>query len=180
MKVTAFDLKLALLSYFRFERQWVCVDEFRHADVVVDTGEDFVEVEVKITKGDLVNKECKKTGKHWHYSIGQPYNQLWPNKFYFCVPETLVKDAMEMCLGLNPKYGVIAFNPHIFENHIRWNYNFPHQKCLRMARTAKKLHESYDNHQQAIARRASAKLIDLMKLQYLQIRRNQNDNIKNT
>ena len=49
-KVTAFDLKLALLDYFRFLRQWVCVDEFRGADVIADTGKDIIEVEVKVGK----------------------------------------------------------------------------------------------------------------------------------
>ena len=53
-KVTAFDLKLGLLQYFRFKRGWVCVDEFRGADIIVDTGKDIIEIETKITKHKFV------------------------------------------------------------------------------------------------------------------------------
>lgn len=165
-EVTAFDLKLALLDYFRFERQWVCIDEFRHGDVVADTGEYIIEVETKISKGDLVNKEGYKTRKHHSYGIGHPFRQLWPNKFYFCVPESLVKSAMEMCLKLNPKYGIIAFNQHVFERQILQKYMCPHRKCLRIARTAKKLHEHYAIHQHAIAMRTSAKVVSLMETDF--------------
>ena len=157
-------MKLALLDYFRFERQWICVDEFRQADVIADTGKDIIEVEVKITKGDLVNKECCKR-KHHFYRIGQQY-RFHPNKFCFCVPETLVKSALEICAKLNFKYGVIAFNPDVFERHLKWNYENPHRECLRMARTAKRLHESYANHQRAIAMRTSSKIITLMRLEF--------------
>lgn len=160
-KVTAFDLKLALLEYFRFQRQWVCVDEFRGADVIVDTDKDIIEVEVKISKYDLVNKECGKN-KHQFYCVGQQYCRLHPNKFYFCVPEPLVPPAIEVCGKLNPKYGVIAFNPYVFERHIQWNYKIPHRECLRMVRSAKRLHESYTNYQRAIAMRTTSKIVILI------------------
>ena len=174
-KITAFDLKLALLEYFRFNRQWVCIDELRLADVVADTGKDIIEVEIKISKGDLVNKECRKT-KHQFYCVGQQYCGLHPNKFYFCVPESLVEFAMEMCLKLNPKYGVIAFNPYVFKRHIQWNNKIPHRECLRMARTGKRLHESYTNHLRAIAMRTSSKIITLMGTQFQQRLEKENTN----
>ena len=68
-KVTAFDLKLALLQYFRFKRQGVCVEEFRGADIIVDTGKEIIEVEVKITKADLINGEKRKQWKHESYKV---------------------------------------------------------------------------------------------------------------
>lgn len=160
-KVTAFDLKLALLRYFRFERQWVCVDEFRLTDVIADSGTDIIEVEVKVNKGDLVNKEAHKN-KHQHYRIGRPYRQVHPSKFYFCVPESLVSSAFNVCAALNSRYGVIAFNEDVFKRQIKWGYTCPHQQCLRMARMAKKLHDSYANHQRAIAMRTSSKIVSLM------------------
>lgn len=165
-KVTAFDLKLALLRYFRFERQWICVDEFQRADVFADTGKDTIEVEVKVNKGDLENNECYKVGKHYRYRIGRSYNFINPNLFYFCVPETLVKSAEIVCEKLNPKYGIIAFNPYVFERHLQWEYKIPHRECLRMARSAKRLHESYANHQQAIAMRTSSKIVSLMATEF--------------
>ena len=175
-KVTAFDLKLALLQYLRFNRQWVCVDEFEGADVVADTGKSILEIEVKVDKGDLVNKEAYKTLKHHCYRIGRPYRLLHPNNFYFCVPEILVKSAQEVCEKLNPKYGIIAFNPCVFERHIQWNYKEPHRECIRMARSAKKLHESYVSRQKTIAMRASSKIVSQM---YSVFRRNLGD-IKET
>lgn len=165
-EVTAFDLKLALLEYFRFQRQWICVDEFRGADVIADTGKDIIEVEVKISKYDLEKGEGKKQRKHHLYSIGKSFALCNPNKYYFCVPEALVPLAIGVCEKLNPKYGIIAFNPYVFERHIQWNYKIPHQECLRMARSAKRLHESYANHQRAIAMRTSAKIVSLMGINF--------------
>lgn len=165
-KVTAFDLSLALLQYFRFERQWICVDEFRRADVVADTGKDIIEVEIKVDKGDLENKECYKTSKHHYYRIGQSHNLFHPNRFYFCVPEALVESAAGVCEKLNPRYGIIAFNPDVFALHIRTEWKQPHRNCLRMARTAKRLHESYANLQHAMAMRTSSKIVTIMETMF--------------
>lgn len=165
-KITAFDLKLGLLQYFRFERQWICVDEFRRADVVADTGKDIIEIEIKVDKGDLENKECFKTSKHHRYRIGQSHNLLNPNRFYFCVTEALVESAKGICEKLNPKYGIITFNPHIFERQVLQGYKRPHRWCLRMARSAKRLHESYVNHQWAMAMRTSSKIVSLMEIDF--------------
>jgi len=165
-EITAFDLKLALLQYFRFQRQWVCVDEFRGADVIADTDQDIIEVEVKISKYDLEKGELRKPRKHHFYSIGRPYALCNPNKFYFCVLESLVVTAQRVCEKLNPKYGIIAFNPYVFERHIQWNYRAPHRECLRMARSAKRLHESYAKCQEAIAMRTSSKIVSLMEYSF--------------
>lgn len=165
-KVTAFDLNLALLQYLRFERQWVCVDEFRRADVVADTGKDIIEIEIKVDKGDLENKECYKTSKHHYYRIGRSHNLFNPNRFYFCVPEALVEPAKGVCEKLNPKYGIIAFNPHVFERHIRTGWKQPHRNCLRMARSAKRLHELYANYQQAMAMRTSSKIVTILETMF--------------
>lgn len=161
-KITAFDLKLALLEYFRFSRQWICVDEFRGADVITDTGKRIIEVEVKVDKGDLENKESYKTTKHHSYRTGRSYNLCHPNMFYFCVPEALVESAHRVCEKLNPKYGIIAFNPHVFKRHIQWNYKIPHKECNRMARSAKELHSGYVSYCKEMARRLSSVNISLM------------------
>lgn len=179
-KVTAFDLKLALLDYFRFERQWVCVDEFCKADIVADTGKDIIEVEVKVGKGDLENNEAYKT-KHFAYRMGRQYRQLHPNRFYFCVPESLVTSAIGVCENLNPKYGVVAFNVAVFERHLRWKYKQPHRGCLRMARTAKRLHDGYASCQKAIAMRTSSKIITLLEHEFKRnlLERNKDDKTNN-
>jgi hypothetical protein len=165
-KVTSFDLKLALLRYFRFERQWVCVDEFRGADVIADTGKDIIEVEVKISKYDLMYGEEKKPMKHLLYRMGKSFGRLHPNKFYFCVPETLVTTAINVSEALNSRYGIVAFNSDVFKRHIQWGWKAAHAQCLRMARQAKRLHESYIPHQKAIAMRTSSKIVTLMEADF--------------
>ena len=81
-RITAFEIKFALLSYFRFKRQWVCVDECMNADVVADTGKQIIEVEVKVSKSDLMQGEAKKEWKHDNYRHLR-YGNYIPNKYYF-------------------------------------------------------------------------------------------------
>jgi len=68
-KITAFDLKLALMQYFRFNRQWLCVDEFRGADIIADTGKEIIEVETKITKSDLINNHHFYNSQHLYCMV---------------------------------------------------------------------------------------------------------------
>lgn len=163
-KITAFDIKLALLQYYRFKRQSICVDEFRGADVIIDNGKEIHEVEVKISRYDLLNGEKKKTRKHEYYRSGRhnAYCYANPNKYSFCVPETLVNDALEYTKELNPKYGVIGFD---VEKCLSWiqkfaTYNFSY--FIRIAKSAKNIHEGYSNIQMYIARRCCSSLITSM------------------
>lgn len=164
-KATAFDLKLALLKYYRFKRQWLCVDEFRGADIIVDTGREIIEAEVKVTKSDLINGEKKKAWKHQSYNVGGSYNRNRPNKFLFCVPERLVVDALEWANDLNSNYGVMGFNEETFMAGVRDNavYWLACNCFLRTAKSAKSLHKNYNNDLRwAIAKRTSAKIVSLM------------------
>lgn len=164
MKITAFELKLAFMEYYRFRRQAVVADEFNLADVIADTGKEVIEVEVKVSKYDLLRLELKKQGKHNAYRHGSQWNCVWPNRFLFGVTEDLVEDAKELIQELNPKYGIIAFNSESFQRAIDEGY-YPY--CLRhvrIAKSAKKLHDNLprENHIRAIAARASCKAITLM------------------
>lgn len=169
MKVTSFELKLGLLDYFRFERQWVAVDEFRGADVIADTGSKVIEVEVKITKNDLCNGEKYKTLKHLAYSQGKQYRRCYPNEYYFCVPWSLVKDAHEVVEALNPDYGIIIFDSKLLLDDLGRGYR--HAKLgnyLCVVRRARKLHAGYSVKQQwLIAKRAASKLITQMQAEYM-------------
>ena len=163
---TSFDLKLALLQYFRFKRQWVCVYEFQGADIIVDTGKEIIEVETKITKSDLINGERRKARKHQLYKHGHSYQFCHPNKFMFCVPETMVDIALGWAKEINEKYGVIGFDTETFENRTNgipeggdWGW---HCQYLRIAKSAKSLHTNYNEKLRwAIARRTSAKIASL-------------------
>lgn len=167
-KVTSFELKLALLEYYRFERQWIAVDEFMGADVIVDTGTEIIEIEVKMVKNDLVNGERQKRLKHINYAQGRKYRWCHPNKFLFCVPVKLREVAEEMVAELNPKYGVIVFYDEQLLNHLARGYRAP-MLCdyLSVIKRAQKLHTGYPLKQQRrIAKRCSSKLITQMQNKY--------------
>jgi hypothetical protein len=162
--ITAYELKLALLQYFRFRRGWICVDEYKNKDIIADTGREIIEVEVKISKSDLI-RERKKRYKHYEFKNGDAYNNSYkniPNRFYFCVPLELAKDAERFAEGVNPNYGVISFDLDGFE---RFYKLFPAHwyKCLVVTKSAKPIHKEYDSNQwRGVAKRASTKLITLM------------------
>jgi len=165
-KITAFDLKLGLLQYCRFRRQWVCVDECNNADIIADTGKEIIEIEVKITKSDLIYGEGKKRGKHNRYMYG---GRHVPNKFMFCVPENMVETATNFSQTINDNYGVIGFDSVKFLQiltlrGIVWRGNY-----IRIARSAKKLHNNYDKAiRWSMAKRMSSKITIMMKENFRQ------------
>jgi hypothetical protein len=165
-KVISFHLKLALLEYFRFERQWVAVDEFLQADVVADTGKKVIEVEVKVAKYDLCHAEKRKP-KHHAYRDGRQYG-CHPNEFYFCVPDTLQADAEKVIEKLNPKYGLILFyDQHLLSRLERGAGAGMLADYLSVVKRAKKLHTGYPEKQVTrIAKRCSAKNITFMQQQF--------------
>ncbi|KKN77614.1 hypothetical protein LCGC14_0358890 [marine sediment metagenome] len=168
-KLTAFDLKLALMQYYRFNKQCMCVDECKGADILADTGSEFIEVEVKITKSDLMREKKKKRNKHHRFKTADrgSWNQWYlPNRFLFCVPEKLSKFALDYVSELNSNYGVIIFNTELYLQAIQtdcvyWQqYNY----FLTVVKSAKKLHNDYNKELKwNIAMRTSAKIISLMK-----------------
>lgn len=168
MKTTAFEIKLALLEYYRFGSQCVSVDEFNGADVIADTGKEIIEIEVKITKHDLVNGEKQKRLKHICYGQGRPFKRCYPNKFLFAVPMDLVEVAEHVVFDLNPKYGIIGFDAEAFEAHVQGNSFVPYLKnYLCSMKRARRLHTNYGRRQtRLIAKRCSAKLITLLQKQH--------------
>ena len=169
-KVTSLELKLklALLEYFRFERQWITVDEFKQADVIADTGKKIIEDEVKVTRNDLRNGEKYKVLKHKAYAQGKSYRRCHPNEYYFCVPRSLRHDANEVVNGLNRNYGVIIFDAERLIGDLGRGYH-AHMLSdyLCVVRRAKKLHKGYSAKQQElIAKRCSAKHITQIQEKY--------------
>jgi hypothetical protein len=158
---------LACLQYFRFGRQWLCVDEFNGADVIVDTGTEIIEVEVKMSKYDLIVGERAKTSKHRAYKVGRPWKWNNPNKFMVCLPETLVDVALGWSKDINSKYGIIGFDVEGFERSVRDNRATWHRDHIRIAKSAKILHENYrDTLRWSIAKRTSSKIVSLMEADY--------------
>jgi hypothetical protein len=164
MKITAVELKACLLHYYRFKRQCIAVDEFHCADIIADNGKEIIEVEIKVSKSDLLNGEKKKFIKHHNYKQGNGWGFLHPNRYLFCVPEKLVDVALEYAKELNPNYGVIGFDSERFLSYAE-QYGNPmsfSSDFMRIAKSAKKLHEGYTERQcYQIAKRASAKVASM-------------------
>ena len=159
MKVDSTALKVAVMEYYRFGRQAICVDEFNGADVIVDTGKEIIEVEVKIDRYDLIKGELKKANKHRAYKSGASWSRCHPNKFIFCVPKSLYPDAEQIVKQLNPKYGIMIFDDEALAKY----GDGPLSGYIVMMKKARKLHTNYSARQQRlIAKRASCKLITLM------------------
>lgn len=125
--MTSFDIKFSLLWYFRFRRQWLCATECHMWDVVAINDKYIIEVEVKVSKSDLWHGEARKE-KHNHYRT-----KIWPshmpNKFYVCVPESLMEEAKKWVEATNKDYGIIIYRGH-YDVVVR--------------RTAKLLKDGYD------------------------------------
>lgn len=148
--IKADQIKLEILSYFRFKRGWITVDEFQGADIIADTGKEIIEVEIKVSRYDLTKNEPKKQFKHHSLHHTSRYQKLTPNRFFFCTPEKLQQTTLETIEILNPDYGLITF----YENTP--NY-------LLTTKQAKRLHHCYDDSlRYKIALRTSSKLITLL------------------
>ena len=153
MKPNSFIIKICLMSYFRFKRQWICVDEIHTgggelADIVVDTGTDVREIEIKIDKYDLWKGEAKKC-KHQRASF------RLINSFYLCVPTELVEEGLKWIGQVNPKYGLIEFNSKLLEE--KGYRNWIHY--LNFKKKAQCLNPTYKPMKEQIAKRLNSALI---------------------
>jgi len=155
--MTASYLKLALLKYWRYSRQYCCCTELTIAtnnicDVCAyDFTDTFIDCEVKITKSDLLN-DVKKI-KHSKYRDNPTsFGSKLPNKFYYCVPQELVTEAVEQCKVINPSYGVICIK---------------HRYGVETVRRASKLYTGIDgnNAQKLILKRLNSEIITLYQKQ---------------
>jgi len=153
MKPDSLIIKTCLMAYFRFKRQWLCVDELHTgggelADLVVDTGTDIREIEIKVDKYDLWKGEARKS-KHQSASF------RLINSFYLCVPTELVEEGLKWIEQTNPKYGLIEFNSKLLKDsgYRNWlNY-------LTIKKKAKCLNPNYRPMKDQISKRLNSALI---------------------
>lgn len=110
-KITSLHIKHALMSYFRFKRQWLCASECLNNDVMVITNKDVIEVEVKISKQDLWQGEAIKPKHKWYQNMPDWFKLFHANRFYICVPFNLEKEAKKWVEETNKKYGIIIYSP---------------------------------------------------------------------
>lgn len=157
-KVTAKRIRASLYFYCRYRRGWLCADEAAlgwggRCDMLVDTGRATYEIEIKISKSDLWNGEAKKS-KHFKGGGGdRPFAfgaQYHTNKFYLCVPCSLLDEAKKWCEQVNPAYGIF-----LFQDDCDFNGG------VMVARTAKNLHNEYQPRREEIGMRLCAIIADL-------------------
>lgn len=108
--MNSIEIKHAVLSYFRFKRQWICASECLDNDIMVITNKDIIEVEIKVNKYDLWRGEARKI-KHQYYEnygkAGWYRDPNTPNRFYICVPTELNEEAIKWVEKTNNDYGII-------------------------------------------------------------------------
>ena len=125
------QMLIDLMGYFRFKRGFSLVcSEFDGMDLAVIGNETYIEVEIKISKSDLLRD--KKKDKHRSYREPRSLHNYWsaPNKFYYAVPPEMVEYTESFIAELNPKYGIIRVtSTEVF-----------------MAKSAKKLHGDKPNN----------------------------------
>lgn len=157
---TALEIKATLIDYFRFKRQWICAPEVSWdwglADILIDTGTEIREVEIKISKNDLYNNEIKKE-KHTR--------GIKCNRFYICAPTYLIDDAIKWVEKTEPFYGVIEYQSYL---------------NLVIRRSAKPLNRQYyPQIRKKIEMRLSSMVYDFMNRKCRALQHDKNIPIKN-
>jgi len=182
---TAEIIKTAVLSYYRFKRQYLCADEVHVfetdeiCDVLADSNKAFFEVEIKLTKTDLWQGEAKKK-KHEVYkkldlskyklpppsidmaNITEIVVDLYapknlPNYFLLCVPPALKEEAEKWIAQTNTKYGLLIFNDYPFKYLA---------ESIWTVKSPKKLHEDYSpSLKKALAKRLCSAYITHRQIQ---------------
>lgn len=139
-EIDSTQIKKSLLNYFRFNRGYACADEVLNggflSDIMIDSDTWTMEIEIKISKHDLITGELKKT-TGWN-GTGKNKHEEWTidrsNKFALCVPEYLIETAEKWIEETNPKYGLFVY----MENEYFRNCNIWIKKSARL------LHNKYD------------------------------------
>ena len=148
--MTSEEIKLSLMHYFRFKRQWLCASECLNNDVMVITDKDVIEVEVKVNKYDLWKGEAKKT-KHHYYAKFPARMKYHANRFYICVTEELIEEAKKWVSAINKKYGII-----LCESNFGRGFN------IRTVKQAKTLHDTVNERlKESIMKRICSENIGL-------------------
>jgi hypothetical protein len=120
MNVTSEDIKIAVLSNYRYKKQSICADEvgfvLGNTDISVYQDGILTEIEIKTSKSDMWQGEKAKAPKHQIYKTlefkfnGMNYPKcIIPNYFYMCVPTSLLDEAKKWVLTTNEKYGILEF-----------------------------------------------------------------------
>ena len=149
INISSLHLKTALMCYYRFKRQYIVADEIYSnfneiADILVDTGNEIYEIEIKISKSDLNAEKKKRKHKNAEDEKWLKKRARGANKFYLCVPTELIPYAEKWIEEVNPKYGLIEFNTIRYMNRNN-GYGTPTWDQYRsFVKRASSLHDNYN------------------------------------
>jgi hypothetical protein len=119
-------IKLQLLKYWRFDRQYIfcCTEGINNSDINAINNKYLIEVEIKISKSDFLSefngKSRIKSYKHKIYSsfltknakIKPKKGYIIPNYYYFCTTNELKNVVLEYINEFYPKYGLLICDTH--------------------------------------------------------------------
>jgi hypothetical protein len=146
-------LKTEALCWLRFSKQldYVCTEGGPWSSDVLGACKSYiVEVEVKVSRADILAEFRNKKNKYAYYDSIQKFT---PNYFYFCVPHDLGPEASQLIAEKYPKAGVLV-------------YRYPNLRPgnrLLCVKPGKKLHaeKPSDKFLRSVWRRASSELCGL-------------------
>lgn len=153
--MTSTELKLALMTYYRFKRQMLCATESFGFDVAAIDHNFLYEIECKITKRDMWHGEAVKNKHSFYKNQDQPSYCIRPNKFSMCVPPELIEEALKWSQSINEKYGVIKCEGNIYNG-------------IKVIKKARLLHNRpmKDHHIQRVMLRICAENIGLLEREF--------------
>lgn len=112
MKTTL--LKTEALCWLRYVKKmdYLCTEGGPwNSDVIGCCDGYSIEVEIKVSRADLLAEFRNKKTKHAYYETGA---RFVPNYFYFLVPPELLESAKEIVAEKMPKAGILSItNPHL-------------------------------------------------------------------
>lgn len=112
MKHRSQDIKLAVMAWLRFGKRMpiVCTEVGPwNCDVLGLDEKMAVEIEVKVSREDVVREFENKKAKHFLYASGSAAWSI-PNYFYFAFPHTLATSCVELIKTKAPKAGLLGYH----------------------------------------------------------------------
>ena len=133
--MNATQIKMCVLCWFRFKKKWNHIATEvggYNADVVGANNKYLYEVEVKVNFKDFLADFEKQKHKTYKSLKVNNWRALWiPNKFFFAVPEDLVKETLSYLREYHPDYGLLT---------VKWE-SWWHSPVIHTVMQAKFLHK---------------------------------------
>jgi hypothetical protein len=135
MTINSKYIKLALLEYYRLDRGYAVATECNNEDILAINNKHSIAVEIKMSLSDLY-RDRKKNKHFWMRQLLQGSNEIYANKFYYCILPDMIKKADEFIHNINSKYGIMIYFPETIEK----------KHHIKVYKVAKMLHDYYSEY----------------------------------